>query len=44
MSPTLDVGIGLGYVAVAYSKPESELLVQIRNKTLRARVKKLPLV
>ena len=44
MSPSMNVGIGLGYVSNEFSMPESEIYVVIRNKKLKARVKKLPLL
>lgn len=43
-SPTLGKGIGLGYVLTAYSQPGTELFIKVRNKTLRAKVIKLPFV
>lgn len=44
MSPTLQQGIGLGYVELAYSQPGSELFIEIRNRKMRAEVHKLPLI
>jgi len=41
-SPSLSIGIGLGYVATAYSKPETEIFIQIRNHLIPAKVVKLP--
>lgn len=43
MSPSMGVGIGLGYVTVGHHKAESEIYIQVRNKSLKARVTKLPL-
>jgi len=43
-SPTLQKGIGLGYVPVAYSKPETEIFVKVRDRLLKAKVVKLPFV
>ena len=43
-SPCLEKGIGLGYVNIEFSKPETEIFIEIRNKPVRAIVKKLPLV
>jgi len=43
-SPTLDNGIGLGYVSIENSQPGSDIYVQIRNKPVKATVKKLPFV
>jgi len=42
MSPSLNKGIGLGYVPSALSAPGSEILIQIRKNTVRAKVVKLP--
>lgn len=43
-SPFLNKGIGMGYVDVQYSKPGTEVLIEIRNKFVNARVVKLPFV
>jgi aminomethyltransferase len=43
-SPSLNQGIGLGYVDVAYSQPGTEIYIGIRNKTVKARVEKLPIL
>jgi len=43
-SPTLQKGIGLGYVPTAYSKPETEIYVKVRDRLLKAKVVKLPFV
>ncbi|SMD36123.1 aminomethyltransferase [Reichenbachiella faecimaris] len=43
MSPSMGVGIGLGYVKVGHHKADSEIYIQVRNKSLKARVTKLPL-
>lgn len=42
-SPMLGKGIGLGYIATEFTIPETEIFIQIRNKNLKAIVKKLPL-
>ncbi len=42
MSPSLDKGIGLGYVPVEYSKPGTTIYVQIRKNRVPAEVVKLP--
>ena len=42
-SPSLGVGIGMGYVKKEFSKPETKLLIKIRNKYLTAEVVKLPI-
>ena len=41
-SPSLEKAIGLGYVPVAHAEIGSSLLVQIRNKTIPAKVVSLP--
>jgi aminomethyltransferase len=41
-SPSLSTGIGMGYVKTAYSQPDSEIYIIIRNKPLKAKVVKLP--
>ena len=42
MSPCLNKGIGLGYVPVAYSAPDSEIYIRIRKNDIPAKVVKLP--
>lgn len=42
MSPSLDKGIGIGYVAKEYAKADTEILVQIRKKQVKAKVVKFP--
>lgn len=44
MSPMLGIGIGLGYVTTANSKPGTEIYVDVRGKSLKAQVSKLPLI
>ena len=44
ISPVLGVGIGLGYVTVDFSKPGSEIFIDVRGKNLKAQVNKLPLI
>ncbi len=43
-SPSLQKGIGLGKVPVEYAKPGSILFIKVRDRLLKAEVKKLPLV
>ncbi|SDD08587.1 aminomethyltransferase [Algoriphagus faecimaris] len=43
-SPSMGVGIGLGYVKIEFSKPGTEIFIQVRNKNLKAQVEKLPLL
>ena len=42
-SPSLDVGIGMGYVPSAEASPETELVLDVRGKQRRARVVKKPI-
>lgn len=42
MSPSLGKGIGMGYVKTEFSKPDTEIFVQIRKKQLKAKVVKFP--
>lgn len=42
MSPSMNIGIGLGYVPVAYSAPDSEIFIRIRKNDVPAKVVKLP--
>jgi glycine cleavage system T protein (aminomethyltransferase) len=42
MSPMLKQGIGMGYLAKGFWKPETEIIIRIRNKDLKARVVNLP--
>ena len=42
MSPSLGIGIGLGYVTIENSKIDSEIFIQVRKKQLSAKVVKLP--
>ena len=44
MSPTLKVGIGLGYVATEYAKVGTTIAVIIRDRLLKAEVVKYPFV
>ncbi len=43
-SPMLGIGIGMGYVSSANATPGTEIFVEIRNKTLKAIVSKMPLI
>ena len=42
MSPSMDLGIGLGYVDVAHSDIDGEIRIEIRNKAILAKIVKLP--
>jgi aminomethyltransferase len=41
-SPSLDKAIGMGYVSREHSKAGTSILIQIRNKTVKAEVVKIP--
>ncbi|MFN8353756.1 MAG: glycine cleavage system aminomethyltransferase GcvT [Spirosomataceae bacterium] len=43
-SPSLNKGIGMGYVKPEFSKAGAEIYINIRNKHLKAQVVKLPFV
>ncbi len=43
-SPTLQKGIGMGYIPKAYSKPGTEIFVKVRERLLKAVVVKLPFI
>ena len=42
ISPVLNVGIGMGYVAPEFAKPGTPLFIRIRNKAIGAEVVKTP--
>lgn len=44
MSPILNKGIGMGYVAREYSSFGTQIFVKIRNKTIPAEITKLPFI
>ncbi len=41
-SPSLQKGIGMGYVKTEFSKADTEIFVKIRDKALKAKVVKVP--
>ncbi|CAI8285893.1 MAG: Aminomethyltransferase [Bacteroidota bacterium] len=41
-SPSLGVGIGMGYVNTDYAKVDTEIFVRIRDKNIKARITRLP--
>lgn len=43
-SPGLNKGIGMGYVKAEFAKKGTEILIQVRNNQLKARVTKMPFV
>jgi aminomethyltransferase len=44
MSPTLNKGIGMGYIAKEYSAFGTQVWVKIRNKTILAEVVRMPFI
>ena len=42
MSPALGVGIGMGYIESSFAEFDEEILIQIRNKALKAKIVRLP--
>lgn len=42
MSPSMKIGIGLGYVTLEHAALESEIFIEIREKGVKAKVTKLP--
>ncbi len=44
ISPVLGIGVGLGYVTVEHSKPETEIFIDIRGKAIRAVISKPPFI
>ena len=44
ISPVLSTGIGLGYVSTAFSTPGTEIFIDVRGKSLKAVVQKLPFI
>jgi aminomethyltransferase len=44
MSPVLNKGIGMGYVAREYSAIGTQIFVRIRNKMIPAKIVKLPFI
>lgn len=42
MSPSMKIGIGLGYVAIDEAKMDNEIFIQVRDKQLKAKIVKLP--
>jgi aminomethyltransferase len=43
MTPSMGVGIGMGYVNSEYATPGTEIAITVRNKNLLAKVEKFPL-
>lgn len=42
MSPSMKLGIGLGYVTVDHAAVDSDIFIEIREKGVKAKVVKLP--
>lgn len=42
MSPSMKIGIGLGYINLPHNKIDNEIYVAVRNKKLKAKVVKAP--
>ncbi len=42
-SPTLDVGIGMGYVPAETAQPDVEIVVDVRGRPRRARIVRRPI-
>lgn len=42
MSPSMKIGIGMGYVETAFANLETEIAIEIREKGIKAKVVKLP--
>ncbi len=43
-SPSLNKGIGMGYVQTQYAQPDTEIFILIREKPVKAKVVKLPFI
>ena len=41
-SPSLNKGIGMGYVKTEFSQPDKEIFIKIRDKAVKAKVVKIP--
>lgn len=42
MSPMLKIGIGMGYTKPDYAKPGTEIIIKVRDRSLKAKVVKSP--
>jgi aminomethyltransferase len=42
MSPSMNIGIGLGYVPTSFSAVDSDIYIRIRKNDVPAKVVKLP--
>ena len=43
LSPMMNVGIGMGYVMSGFTEPGTEIMIQVRNKQLKAEVVQMPI-
>ena len=43
MSPSLGIGIGMGYVKKGFDAPETNILIAVRNRKLKAAIVKAPI-
>lgn len=43
-SPSMGIGIGMGYVKTEYAAPGTDIAITVRNKNLVAKIEKLPLL
>lgn len=43
MSPSIGIGIGMGYVSKTFSSPDTSIFIAVRKRKLKARVVKLPI-
>lgn len=44
MSPSLGMGVGMGYVEIGHHKPETEIYIGVREKKIKASVTKPPFI
>jgi aminomethyltransferase len=44
ISPSMGIGIGMGYVESNYMEPGNNILIGVRNKKLKARIVKMPIL
>ena len=44
MSPVLGIGVGLGYVSSDHATPGREIFIDVRGRSLKAAVSKLPFI
>lgn len=41
-SPSLKIAIGMGYIETAFAKPDTEIFINVRDKSLKAKIVKTP--